>query len=109
MSQITSTTFLLLACLLLFAVPAAVLLKRLGGYPAWAMLWYVPVLAMLGRGCWSSRPEQAARRNLAAMVQRFVVVLTAGLLFLQLVGCARSSAPVQRWAKAGAKVQSFAA
>ncbi len=32
----------------LFAIPTAVVLKRLGHHPAWALLCYVPLLALLG-------------------------------------------------------------
>jgi hypothetical protein len=32
----------------LFAIPSAVILKRLGRHPAWALLCYVPVLALVG-------------------------------------------------------------
>lgn len=32
----------------LFAIPAALILKRLGKSPAWAILCYIPVLAILG-------------------------------------------------------------
>ena len=49
MPAITNTVFVVLfICLSLFAIPAALVLKRLGRHPAWALLCYVPVLAMLG-------------------------------------------------------------
>jgi hypothetical protein len=49
MPEITTTTFLVLfVCFSLFAIPAALVLKRLGHHPAWALLCYVPVLALLG-------------------------------------------------------------
>jgi hypothetical protein len=32
----------------LFAIPAALLLKRLGRHPAWALLTYFPPLAIIG-------------------------------------------------------------
>ena len=49
MPEITNTTFLVLfVCLSLFAIPAALVLKRLGRHPAWALLCYVPILALVG-------------------------------------------------------------
>jgi hypothetical protein len=32
----------------LFAIPASLILKRLGHHPAWALLIYFPPLAMIG-------------------------------------------------------------
>lgn len=32
----------------LFAIPASLILKRLGCHPAWALLIYIPPLAMIG-------------------------------------------------------------
>ena len=38
----------LFVALSLFAIPAALVLKRMGRNPAWALLCYVPALAMVG-------------------------------------------------------------
>lgn len=49
MPIITQAQMLMLfVCLSLFAIPAALVLKKMGRNPAWALLCYVPVLAMIG-------------------------------------------------------------
>lgn len=49
MPMITQSQMLaLFVGLTLFAIPAGLVLKRLGRNPAWAVLCYVPVLAMIG-------------------------------------------------------------
>ena len=43
----TQLLFLFVA-LSLFAIPSALILKKLGRNPAWALLCFVPALAMIG-------------------------------------------------------------
>jgi hypothetical protein len=39
---------ILLGLALLFAIPSGILLKRAGRNPLWAVLWFVPALALIG-------------------------------------------------------------
>lgn len=49
MPVITQSQMLVLfVALSLFAIPAALILKKMDRNPAWALLCYVPVLAMIG-------------------------------------------------------------
>jgi hypothetical protein len=43
-----SQMLVLFVSLSLFAIPAALILKKLGRHPAWALLCFVPVLAVIG-------------------------------------------------------------
>ena len=43
--QVLTTLFVFWS---LFAIPSGVILKRMGHSPAWALLWYFPVLAIIG-------------------------------------------------------------
>ena len=46
----------------LFAIPSGILLKKMGHSPVWAVLWYIPVLAIVGLWvlAFSSRPSASA-------------------------------------------------
>jgi hypothetical protein len=47
--NLTQTQILILLGLaLLFAIPSGILLKRAGRNPFWAVLWFVPALALVG-------------------------------------------------------------
>ena len=49
MPVVSQTQMLILfVALSLFAIPSALILKKLGRNPAWALLCFVPVLAVLG-------------------------------------------------------------
>jgi hypothetical protein len=49
MPMITQTQMLeLFVALSLFAIPAGLVLKKMGRNPAWGLLCYVPVLALIG-------------------------------------------------------------
>ena len=43
-----SQMLILFVALSLFAIPSALILKKLGRNPGWALLCFVPVLAVLG-------------------------------------------------------------
>ena len=43
-----SQMLVLFVSLSLFAIPTALVLKKLGRHPGWALLCYVPVLALIG-------------------------------------------------------------
>ena len=44
----------------LFAIPAGIVLKRIGYSPAWALLCYFPLLAMVGLWVLALAPKRAA-------------------------------------------------
>ena len=46
----------------LFAIPSGILLKKMGRNPVWAVLWYIPVLAIIGLWvlAFSARPNASA-------------------------------------------------
>ena len=57
-----SQMLILFVALSLFAIPAALLLKKIGRHPGWALLCYVPLLAIVG--LWvlalTQRPQSGA-------------------------------------------------
>jgi hypothetical protein len=50
----------LFVALSLFAIPAGIVLKRIGYSPAWALLCYFPLLAMVGLWVLALAPKRAA-------------------------------------------------